>query len=137
MPASASTRRLLLATRGVSLVALTLAALGVPQAARASSGPLCYVQTTATPPGDGTSWGTAYVDLQDARANVSCAEIWVAAGTYVPGTSRVDTFALSSGVAIYGGFAGTETLRSERDSEVNVTVLDGDIGAKGDPSDNC
>ncbi|MBI5963832.1 MAG: S-layer homology domain-containing protein [Chloroflexi bacterium] len=57
-------------------------------------------------------------------------EIWVMAGTHKPttvGTDRAATFQLKSGVAIYGGFAGTETARTERDPAINVTVLSGDI----------
>ncbi|MBK9925984.1 MAG: hypothetical protein IPP66_11930 [Anaerolineales bacterium] len=93
---------------------------------------------------DGCSWGTAFSKLQDALAiSVAGDEIWVAAGTYYPdeGTgqsndNRNSTFLLKNGVAVYGGFTGTETTRSQRNSSVNVTVLSGDIGAVGVMSDN-
>lgn len=48
-----------------------------------------------------------------AMINTSAAndKIWAAAGTYKPDiTDRTISFILKNGVAIYGGFVGTETL---------------------------
>ena len=54
-------------------------------------------------------------------------EIWVAAGEYKPttGDDRTISFVLKDGVAIYGGFAGGETARDQRDWELNATTLRG------------
>ena len=43
-------------------------------------------------------------------------EIWVAAATYKPTATadRTISFALKNGVGVYGGFDGTETMRSQR-----------------------
>ncbi len=97
---------------------------------------LCYVDANGTSPTpDGISWTLAYTNLQDALAVAQAGdEIWVAAGVYYPdeGGGQTDnnrgaSFAMKNGVEIYGGFAGTETERSQRQPRVNVTVLSGDI----------
>lgn len=86
-----------------------------------------YVDIDATGNNDGSTWTDAYVDLQDAlAAALPDDEIWVAAGTYVPGTDTLDNFQLVEGVRLYGGFAGTETSEGERDPAANVTILSGD-----------
>jgi hypothetical protein len=56
-------------------------------------------------------------------------QIWLAAGVYKPGDSgeRSATFQLKNGVALYGGFAGTESVLAGRDWMAHVTVLSGDI----------
>ncbi len=104
-------------------------------------GPQRFVDADAAAGGDGTTWATAYNELQAALADVdvqraAVPEIWVAAGTYVPGTQRADTMELPEGVAILGGFAGDETSAGARDPSANVCVLSGDIGTGGDASDN-
>ena len=79
--------------------------------------------------GDGTSWGSAYQSLTLALAAANSGdELWVAKGVYTPlNIGRTATFQLKSGVAIYGGFAGTETLRTQRNFNTQITVLSGDL----------
>src|SRR5574341_509497 len=98
--------------------------------------PILYVDADAVGNNDGSSWFDAFTRLQDALA-VSAAgqQIWVAEGVYYPDegggqtdNNRAATFQLRDGVAIYGGFAGTETLLSQRDPAAHVTILSGDIG---------
>jgi hypothetical protein len=71
---------------------------------------------------DGTSWPTARRRLSDAIATASPTggEIWVAQGTY---TGQIQTPAF---VRLYGGFAGHETDRAQRNPTRHPTVLDGD-----------
>lgn len=98
-----------------------------------------YVDRDAVGANDGSSWANAFTDLQAALAAASNGdEIWVAAGVYAPTTTgdRTVSFAMKNGVGIYGGFAGTETLRSQRNWTSNVTTLSGDIGTAGDAADN-
>jgi len=83
---------------------------------------------------DGSTWLSAFSNLQDALFAVepcNTAEMWVARGTYYPGVTYVDTFSLINGVAIYGGFAGTESSLEERDIAANPTILSGDISQFG------
>ena len=102
---------------------------------------ILYVDLDATSgANDGSSWEDAYLDLQDALlAAATCpVEIWVAEGGYFPTPSmnRNISFNLPDGVELYGGFAGTETARSDRDFVNNVTILSGDIGVDNDDTDN-
>ncbi|MEJ7677502.1 MAG: hypothetical protein WKG06_06445 [Segetibacter sp.] len=46
-------------------------------------------------------------------------------------------FQLKTGVALYGGFAGTETMLNERNVTVNVTTLSGEIQQDNDISNNA
>ena len=95
-----------------------------------------YVNAAAPAGGDGTTWATAYNDLQDALADVP-AEIWVAAGEYKPArgtTDRTLSFQLINGVELYGGFDGSETTLFQRDPLANPTILCGDLNADDDPN---
>jgi len=101
--------------------------------------PIIYVDKDATGSNNGSSWTNAFTDLQDGfGAATAGSEIWVAEGTYKPtaDANRAISFELVDGVAIYGGFDGTETSRSQRDWTSNETILSGDIGTAS-VSDNC
>jgi len=126
----------------ISLTALMLfsmLAITPASPARAVVG-RCYVKSTASSGGSGASWADAYgtiLGLNNALGNANCTEIWVAAGVYIPGTTRASAFALKNGVAIYGGFAGTETARSGRNPSTNETILSGNFNFDSDNTNNA
>ena len=88
---------------------------------------------------NGTSWADAFLELTDAlNVAVEGDEIWVTFGIYFPthGTDRNASFVLKNGVAIYGGFAGTESSVQQRTFNAGATFLSGDIGTILDKNDN-
>lgn len=106
-----------------------------------------YVKTGSAGTAPYTSWATASNDLQAViNASNSGDQIWVAAGTYFPTTiagtgigltNRDKAIVMKTGVSIYGGFTGTETLLSQRNYITNISTLSGDIGTVGTATDNC
>ncbi|MGD8904706.1 MAG: choice-of-anchor Q domain-containing protein, partial [Anaerolineae bacterium] len=135
-------RRLRTATAAAlpALVAvLTTLSLAMPSLAQAvpsslSALPVLYVDKDAAEGGDGSSWENAYRYLHDALEHATGGQIWVAEGVYYPDEGdgqtdgeRTHSFRLVRGVAVYGGFNGTETSVGERDWLGNVTVLSGDL----------
>lgn len=96
------------------------------------------VDKNALGSGDGSTWTNALSDLQvaldRAREHHALVEIWVAAGVYRPdssGTNRYLSFRLSNKVELYGGFAGLEIHRDQRDFIQNETVLSGELRESG------
>ncbi len=92
---------------------------------------------------DGLVWDSAYTTIQPAIDSVSSAgggEVWIAEGVYdEERTSPLDMDAredievivdtgsllMKEQVSLLGGFVGSETLREERDPEVNRAIVDG------------
>jgi hypothetical protein len=90
-----------------------------------AAGNIIYVNEDATGSNNGTSWQNAYTDLQSALSRaVKYDDIWVAAGTYKPGTFPNDSFCMENGVGIYGGFpdSGDPNI-ADRDWHSNPTIL--------------
>ena len=87
--------------------------------------PIVRVSPSGSDGNDGSSWETAKRTVQagiNAAASAGGGDVWVAAGAY---TERVS---LGIFFHVYGGFAGTETTRDQRDRLANVTILDGNAG---------
>ena len=82
----------------------------------------------------GLSWASAFQNIQDgvfAADQAGGGEVWVAQGTYTnpgPNSMAVD---MAENVHIYGGFAGTETARSQRNWTSHLTVIDGQNSSQG------
>ncbi|MFK7749906.1 MAG: LamG-like jellyroll fold domain-containing protein, partial [Kordia sp.] len=86
-----------------------------------------FVDVNASGANDGTSWADAYTSLQNALDNNPISDFWIKAGTYFPGATKLDVFTLLENQALYGGFNGTETMLSQRDPAINITILSGDL----------
>jgi parallel beta-helix repeat protein/predicted outer membrane repeat protein len=93
-----------------------------------------YAAPTTQGSGDCSGWANACALRYALSIAVSGDEIWVKKEVHYPGTSRTDTFTLKNNVALYGGFAGNETSRDQRNWQSNVTILSGDIDQ--DDTDN-
>ena len=125
-------------------IALMLASVGLLHAANAAT---FYVNQNAASGGNGSSWSTAFNNMDAALNAAGTAggsnDIWVAQGTYKPsipygggynGTEpNLVTFYLPSNVAIYGGFAGGENSLSKRNPQKNPTILSGDLNGDDIP----
>ena len=91
---------------------------------------IIYVTVTGAGTHSGNSWANATSSIEEAQtlAQTYNAVVWVAAGTYYGATTASNAFTMRDGVSVYGGFAGDEPANydlSQRDFEVNATILDG------------
>jgi len=133
----------------VVLIGLLVLQFLYPQQVSAVCAPnhIIYVDASASGAATGCSWTDAFLTLQDALAVASGTDpdqIWVANGTYYPdegsGQTNNDqnsTFTLIDGVNVYGGFAGGETLLSQRNPTLNIAILSGDIDQSGTAAGNA
>jgi hypothetical protein len=112
------------------LVWLALVFSVVPDRPARAAGTIRYAAPGGT--GDCSSWSNACTLQQALTAAGDDDQIWVKKGVHYPDTTglinpRTATFTLKNKVAIYGGFAGTEALLSQRNWRGNLTILSGDI----------
>lgn len=128
------------------LTGLTVVVLVVGLVVSSAESKTIHVKVGGT--GDGSSWASAYWDLQDALNDADPNdEIWVAAGTYKPTWDynidygdRGKHFRLINGVGIYGGFPNTgDPVWADRDPDTWETILSGDLagndGSVANPED--
>jgi hypothetical protein len=93
------------------------AAFGVAWPALGST---LHVQPDGSDAADGMAWDRAMQTVGRALEQAAAGdEIWVAAGTYA------ERLKAKPGVALYGGFQGSETTREQRDWTQHFSVLDG------------
>lgn len=79
-----------------------------------------YVTPNGNDNNDGLTWAKAKKTLQGAiNSATSGQDIWFAAGTYIGGIT------MRNGISLYGGFAGTETDRAQRNINLNKTIING------------
>jgi len=110
-------------------ILLALALLLTPAPPARAAGTIHYAAPTAVGLGNCSSWTNACTLQMALNVAGSGDQIWVQKGVHYPGNAgnRTATFTLKNNVAIYGGFAGTETLLSQRNWRGNRTILSGDI----------
>ncbi|HNT20279.1 MAG TPA: choice-of-anchor Q domain-containing protein, partial [Saprospiraceae bacterium] len=126
------------------------------QAPVCSGSGTAYVDSSAEAGGDGTSWETAFNDLQQALVLAYFCQvdtILVAQGTYYPSrpdsvfdcSGALDTvyaanrdisFNIPDSITLLGGFPTGGGTLEERDWECNKTILCGEIQQDGDHTNN-
>jgi hypothetical protein len=121
-----------------------IALMILPMALRSAT---WYVNQAAAGANTGVSWDNAFTSLTSALNAASFGDhIWVAQGVYKPeqpydlnesggADPREAVFMIPDGVKLYGGFTGTETQLNERNWEVNLTILSGDIDNNDENTD--
>lgn len=106
-----------------------------------SYGTTIYVTALGAGSMNGTSWNNAAPGTE-LQYRITLAqsgdEVWVACGEFYPTSigDRTISFALRTGIAIYGGFSGSETSLSQRNLNCgSCSILSGEIGSVSE-SDN-
>jgi hypothetical protein len=128
---------------GLIILLAVMSVASLPQR-QAKAGGRYYVKGNGgNDTNSGTSWNQAFKNLQKALSVANSGdEIWVAKAVYYPDNggpypldSRNAVFTLKNGLALYGGFTGTESSLSQRNISANPTILSGDVDNNDTNSD--
>ncbi len=98
-----------------------------------------YVDAFVAVSGDGSSWASAYASLRDAvDASGAGAELWIAAGRYLPDDTgdRTGFLALKANMVLLGGFTNGMASVDDRDPSTYPTIICGDVQNDGGASTN-
>jgi hypothetical protein len=95
-----------------------------------------YVDKDASGHNSGASWADAFISLKAACEAAALfaddvpREIWIAEGTYRASETgdAAAYFPLTPNTSYIGGFAGTETAKSQRNPAANPVIISGDLG---------
>ncbi|MBI1319205.1 MAG: DUF1565 domain-containing protein [Candidatus Hydrogenedens sp.] len=121
------------------ILAAAVLAAAAPFAASADPGDVFYVDAdNQSGVENGLSWATAHrtvaAGIETARRNFG-GDVWVAEGVYDETRDATGgSLVLVSGVNLYGGFAGTETLRAQRNPLTHPAIIDGSSANAGAPA---
>lgn len=112
---------------------------------------IVYVDSSAAPNGNGSSWASAIPELADAlkaaKYDTSIHKIYVAAGTYKPlytadsmlcttSDNRKKSFVIPDGVWVMGGYVNGQIVYNNGFPQ-HPSILSGDIGMANNSSDNA
>ncbi|MEM9526196.1 MAG: hypothetical protein AAGA31_06275 [Bacteroidota bacterium] len=102
------------------------------------AGRIYFVSPEASTAGAGHSWANATTLHQALSTANRGDEIWVKQGAYLTSSTndRQQSFRIPAGVHLFGGFAGTEVTRAERNTS-GKSLLSGDIGVAQQQTDNA
>ena len=133
-------------TEGAEFVMLALSpspayCIETPADARIIIGPdpvkPVFVDIAATGANTGADWANAYTNLRTAVDSTGGGtQLWVAVGTYLPGTARGESFILRKDMCLYGGFTNGMISLKQRDWNAHPTILSGEIQQDGNVSNN-
>ncbi len=107
---------------------VALADMGADEFVPGATFGVWYVDSGVATSGFGTSWNEALKTIEEAVSYaIAGDEIWVKAGTYMPtgGAVIAPLHITQAGIELYGGFAGGESQRDQRDWLSNETIIDG------------
>ncbi len=105
------------------------------------AGSKIYVDQSATGSGGGLDWPNAMNDLVPALAMAGCREadsILIAAGIYYPteSTDQAASFYVPDSTLLFGGFPAGGGTFENRDPEIQLSIMSGDIGNLNLAADN-